>query len=377
MNDKPRYFEGKRREIVRLILNNGCIPLQDLSLVTDNVTTFRQQIYKMVKEGVLVKEHKDHLYYVTFKDYPKNAKLLTEGFKDEPTLTKYFEMFGMNDNYFLATGNYQRKRRIVYNAEASIFFESAGLSSQIGKKPNLYHSSLPLGTKAYFNSREVKGVDTYSISMDKDLQQLIGKTYNNGIIVTPGGTYAVINTGNSLLHYDAGETKFKNYVEHLAATKQLPKYNGCILLTRDYDTQFNYLTSTAKHWTNRLNSLFFGYEKVYAVNIDREGKNFIKLLSFSDWESKLLADFLPGKRKNSNSVVECDAQDDDAYYLLYAKPDLMKLKQFVTAAKSVDEKDRFVIICFESQKDFLLRYTEGSCRIFTASLSDYLGGINE
>ena len=53
----------------------------------------------------------------------------------------------------------------------------------------------------------------------------------------------------------------------------------------------------------------------------------------------------------------------------------MKLKQFVTAAKSVDEKDKFRIICFDEQKDFLLRYTNDSCRIFTTPLKEYMEGI--
>lgn len=375
MNDKKRYFEGKRKEIVRLILNNGCIPLQDLDLVTDNTATFRQQIYIMINEGVLYKERKNHLYYVTFKDFGVNGSLLTEGFNENDPLLKYYKYFGSDDSHFLISGSHQHKRRRMYNAEVGIFMEAAGLASQIGQKPNLYKSSLPRDCNAYFNSREVKGVDTYSISMDKDTQQLIGKTYNNGIIVTPGGTYAVINTGDSFLQFDAGETKFKNYVEHLAATKSLPKYNGCILLTRNYDAQYNYLTAETNNWQAKLNNLLFGYEKVYAVNIDREGINFIKLLSFSDWDNKLMSDFLAGKPRNPNSIVECDGQDDEAYYLLYCKPDLMKLKQFVTAAKSVDEKDKFRIICFDEQKDLLLRYTEDSCRIFTTPLKEYMEGV--
>lgn len=375
MNDKPRYYEGKRREIVRQILSNGCIPMRDLNLMTDNVATFRRQIYKMVDEGVLLKQNKDNLYFVTFKNIKTNFPLLTSGFSCNDPLVKYYELFGANDTHTLTSGDVQRMRRVLLNAEASIFMEASGFTSQIGAKPNLYKSSLPENCKAYFNSREVKGADTYEVTKNADTQQLIGRTRANGMLVTPGGTYSVINTYDLLLQYDAGETRFNNYVEHMVATKGLPEYKGCILLFKDYDTQYRYLTSEKHNWPNHLNNLLYGYKKVYGVNIDHEGKDIMKLLSFLDWEQVVAADFLTGKPRNVNSVVDCDGQDENAYYLVYCKPDLMKLKQFVMAAKSIDERERFVVICFDSQKDFVMRYTEGKCKILTTPLKDYIGGL--
>ena len=377
MNNKKRYHEGKRRLIVRELLNNVCIPTRDFPLLADNPVTFCRQIYIMKSEGILRRVCDNGIQFYVFDNYSDHIDDIKNAATPNEKLIKYYEVFGVNERHIAVTYDRMSKNRIVRNAETSIFCETCGIETEIGNKPTLYGSNLPPEAKVFFNSRELKNANDYTVEKNKDTGQLIGKTFVNGLIVSPGGTYLVIDCYDWLLEFDYGEFKINSYIEALVAEKKLPEYKGVILLFDSYDTQYEYLTSERVRyvrkkkaqipWIKNWTCLVECYPKVYGINLNKEGQRMLRMMTEKDWDKKSHYSFLSDKPRRENCPVECDGQDDDSYYLNFCVPDIKKLRTFVNVAKLYNDKNQFKIICYEWQKDFVLKVSAGSCRIFVTS----------
>ncbi len=372
MNNRPRYNEGKRKEIVRLLLSNGCIPYRDIKYVTDNASTFARQLWKMKTEGVVDKGSRNGEGYYVLKDFERNKGLITESYDEKSILYQYYKNFGKTDVNNMLNGEPYRIRRGIRNAESGIFMEYCGVTSEIGQKSSLYKSSLPEGTLCYYNSRELKGADSYTLEVDEDTKEVIGRTYINGLLISPGGTYAVIDAYNYFLSYNMGEIRINIYIANLVAEKHLPKYKGCIILVRDYDVLTRFFTYDNITWQRGMTNLFGAYSKVYGISMETDGREMIKLITMADWDETLNRNYLSDKPKSPYSVVDCDGEESGNYYLNFCIPDIKKLYNFLNAAEQMNEPSKFHIICFDTQQEYIQKISKGLCKIYTLPLSEYL-----
>ena len=383
MNNKPRYNEGtERHQIVNLLHISGVITPRSYQLF-NRPQHMANVMVKLKKEGVVEKSKNGEVFEnISLATYKDN---LEEYFYDNIPYEniEYFEEYGKRD---IKRAKYRKKemagdsQRIIRCGEIIALMYSTGIATLPSDKKTAVKNKT-LMKNVYYQSREIKYYSGYKDEVtESDNERTLIATRINGTLLTAGGNYNIYHIGKDIQVWSTqGEYRIKNYIENMLANyinKESCALNKAILFTYDLNI-FTRLVNPAHKLKARYEGLEMTYKDLYVLPYDRFGKDMIKIMSESDWEYKLK--FLIMEEKPQDTSMEevvCDYVVDGAYYLLFCIPNISRYLDFIRKAAFVNKKEKFQIVCFDYQLDFVKRSAGNFAEISTTSFDEIFADWN-
>lgn len=368
MNDKINYKKGKKSELIRLIYICGIIPYRSLRTLAKDPRLYQRAVKDMEKEGIVV---------VDKKGGEKNIRLLNrEERRNEyekymtPEYVSYYENYAYENVHRLIYGsNSPRPASAMRGSATQIMMYKAGADISPYKR-NLNIEMLQDDDVVYYTSMEIKRVGNYRDSTetvkkrDESSYKKLNNTRLTGLLVSPGGQYAVYNTGNALIEWKRyGEVKMAIYLVQLIKNKSeaetsinIPK--EAVIIAQAPSLYAKICNGEAKENKQRtLLNIDFAYDRMYAVPEDQNGILMLKMMEERGWRRRIFNSVLSDRERADAkfSNIQCDGYDKekDIYKQVFCVPDLVSLKQFVRRAKLERDKKRFVIYCFTCQLPYV------------------------
>lgn len=381
--NRKHYDEGMRKAILEVTLSCGCLPYRAIRLLNMRTESVQKTCKKMVDEGLLKKytsekkARRERIWAMVLN----GDQQLIEQFDTilpEHLLTLYSSI-AINDKYKITSGNvYPTKLRVIRNAETFMFFYGAGIDTLRGRCENMRKDDSN-ASNIYYTSRELKGsqVDEDGLKADLDASNRVNTTRVNGVYVSDGGTYLIYNTNRYLGNYSlSGERKLKAHMDIMMSWKNKDIIDSAMLLADNMEFFKKILNPPSQLAQQHLQGLEGVYKNIYALPLNQDGQKMMKLMSIPDWQEKIYSNVLTmEQRTRKSSVVECDGQDDNRYLFVFCVPNIRRLKMFYKRAKIENDRDKYAVMCFDTQKKFLTEAMGNYVKIYSTSFHDYYNYI--
>lgn len=386
VNKGINYAIGYKNEILQLLHICGVIPYRSLRLLSANYRMYQRAIIDMKNAGVVI---------VDKRGGEKNVRLLNhrwrraeyENFIPEEYM-KYYEQTAVGVISDLSSGSKNKTTpgRILKNSATQIMMYACGIEISPDKR-DLRNEMLEDDDLIYYNSNEIKQIESYhdKVTHEKKEGEYNKKLINsriNGVLISPGGVYAIYNIGNSLIEWKRfGEVKMAAYIAGLIRHKSIsdisinePKEAIVIARTDSLYTKIC-LGSYNKNSKTILMNIDYAYDRLYAVPESRNGIIMLKMMIKNGWQRKILDSILSKEEQLAQNIVsvECDGYDVSAgiYKLVFCIPNLQKLKSFTTRAELASERDRFYIYCFDYQTKLITDVAGTNVKILKTNIEKF------
>lgn len=326
-----------------------------------------------------VKEmEKDGTVQVDMKGGEKNVRLRNHRWRKSDyesyipmEYMEYYERTAVKIIADLSDGEKNRSTplKILKNCATQIMMYACGIEISPDKR-DLRKEMLKDDDLAYYNSNEIKQIESYHdmVTHDKKSGSYSKKLINsriNGVLISPGGVYAIYNIGNALIEWKRfGEVKMASYIASLIRNKSIaevsinePKEAIVIAQNSSLFTRIC-LGSYKKNSKIILMNIDYAYDSLYAVPESREGVLMLKMMIQKGWRGKILDSILEKEEQlaKNDVTVECDGYDraTGRYKLVFCIPNLQKLKSFVTRADFAADRNKYYIYCYSHQAQMLM-----------------------
>lgn len=383
MNNKPKYSEGTTRNQITNLLHVSSV----LTPRTYALFGKRQQIanamVKLKKEGVIEKSHNGEVFEnFILSNYGDNLEEHFYGNIPDENID-YYAKYGMYDT---KRAKYSKdnlagnSRRIIRNGEITALMYAANIPTLPSDKKYVVQNK-QLTDNVYYQSREIKYYSGYADDIDEvEGERTVIATRMNGTLLTAGGNYNIYHIGKDIQTWSAqGEYKIKNFVQNMLANyinKDNCLLNNAILFTYNLSA-FLKLVNPSRKLRTRYDGLNMTYDKLYVLPYDINGKNMIKIMSEHDWEYRLkmlLTEEAP--QDTSKLDVTCDYYDGETYTFIFCVPNMSRYFDFLHKAAFVNNKDKFQVVCFDYQLDFVKKSIGNHAKILTANFEDIFNEWN-
>lgn len=349
--------------ILKMVALSGEFPYHSAHLIGGSNTIIKRTILQMKREGYL---------NVLGSAAKKTIRLSTKSVNklDEILGNGYYEhyMTQSNNNKFAglntktAEQNLWRRHRL---AEIYCLLENLN-TIFIGDKPTL---TLRKEDKKkindedifFYSSKEMKGADT-------EQRYKIDFTRIMGMLISPGGAYAVYNTNRGLMKWNKqGEGKAQVLMEDLISMNCENKHHDtsrAIMFGKDMEVALNILLSNGgKRDVNDFELLSFDntYNHIHYITLNEDGIYQLFLITQKGWHEALLYSILPEEFISRKVLsIDCDAYDEESkkYILAFLDGDIGRLKRFKEACYDGGNK-KYEVICFDWQEDMVKKYLDG------------------
>lgn len=381
MNIKKNYTKGTRREILELLYMCGVVPEKSLRYIQHRkYKVMRMKISEMVKEGVLKYEKKNKLTRVLLINENHRDKERYEESLPE-TLRAYYRNYGKTDvKQFLYKNNGYEPARVFYNSDTMLFMYGIGIKTLAIEKDGLLQKDI--GEAIYYNSKEIKNGINYKADVTETSEgQNISSSRLRGMVVSKGGIYGIYRM-NSLSSYSQnGEYKMKLYLDRIVREKKDIDYEtreveDVVLIVDENKEKLmeSYIEPEKISGKYSIESLEFVYKRVYGLPADENGQKLMKVFTHHDWRNRIINSFeLPN---DGNSGVVCDGYDGETAYYVFCIPDIKRFKKFLARAKVENNREKFVIICFDWQVDLVKKIAGYVAKIKSVPFDIYIKEMN-
>lgn len=373
MNNKMNYKKGKKNELLRLIYLCGVIPYRSLRTLAKEPRLYQRAVKDMEREGILA---------VDKKGGEKNIRLLNRAERRNeyekyltPEYVSYYENYAYENVHRLNFGDKSSPPASAMRGSATqIMMYKAGADISPYKR-DISKEMLQDEDSVYYTSMEIKRAENYRDKVetvkrnDGTILKKLNNTRVTGLLVSPGGQYAVYNTGNTLIEWKRyGEVKMAVYLVQLVKSRSesetsvnIPK--EAVIMAQTPGLYAKICNGEAKENKKRtLLNIDFAYDRMYAVPEDQNGILMLKMMQERGWRYTVYKTVLTDEEmENARYVtIQCDGYDKekDIYKLVFCVPDLVSLKQFTRRAKLENDKKRFAIYCFTCQLPYLLQIAD-------------------
>lgn len=363
MNNKVNYKRGNRLELMKALYATSCLPYKCLRLYGGQLRLNQRLAKKMEKEGLLAIVKTEHGKVIKLNNWEKRIKEYIEYLP-----ACYIEHYKIQRiELRKCQGDRGRLERMLKNSEVSLLMHLSGIGAYPDERQKLSEEKTVLreDTVEYYSAREVKNCGMSNkycdnVSLDNDgIKKVVGSRIS-GVMVSPGGIYAVYNITNHLIEWERyGELKMAAHIEKVMLGKGAAKVKGainCLLLADSMEVFERVLTNeNDRRRGSTLLNIDYAYEYMYAVPSDKNGITMLKLMSKKDWQLKMERILLANCHKNNTVYsVACDGyNEEDGYILLFCLGNLAKLKMFLKRATNPRENERFCIYCFTFQTQLM------------------------
>lgn len=379
MNNKPRYTEGTTRyQIVNLMHISGVTTPRALSLF-DN-PSIPNVMVKLRKEGVVEKSHNEEVFEnLNLQTYNDN---LEEFFYDNipDDNIEFFSKYGENDikrakyNKGKLIGN---SRRIVRNGEAIAMMCASGIPTLPDEKKYVVKDKT-LTDNVYYQSREIKRYTGYAddVESESDEERTVIATRINGALLSAGGNYNIYHLGKDITTWSTqGEYKFKNFLQNMLTNyinKTSCMVDNALLYVYDLMT-FLKVVNPSKNVQSRYDALNMTYDNLYVLPFDKNGRDMTKIMVESDWQIRMYEMIMEEKYEDTSRLdFVCDYYDGEVYTFIFCVPNLSRYLDFVRKVKFVNDKDKFRVVCFDYQVDFVTTSVGKYAKVLKADFKDFV-----
>ena len=376
MNVKKNYKKGTRKEIIELLHMCGIIPEKSLRYLNHkNYKTMRMKISEMIKEGVVKYIKRDNLTRVIALS--ENSEEKEEYEKEiEECLLEYYKRYGKADikrfSYAGRKGHVtdSDSHRVMYNADTMMFMYGAGIKILPTIKKDRVEKNI------YLNSREIKNDIGYMAEKEKvDGEIKLHYSRLRGLYVTEKKCYAVYRTNTKATYKQNGEYKIKLYLDRLLINKlgRKEEVKEALLIVdenkREIVESIIKPSETDKRFS--FTGMEFVYQKIYCLPASIEGQVMLKVFAHPRWNEKVIESFeLPTSIGMESGM--CDGYDEERYYYVFCVPDIKRFKKFVARAEIEDNRNRFVVICFDWQLELVKKVIGRYAIIKKVPFIDYI-----
>ena len=105
----------------------------------------------------------------------------------------------------------------------------------------------------------------------------------------------------------------------------------------------------------------------------------LTVMSVANWKYRLFKTYAKQYLKDREEMyaVRCDGYcpDDGSLLCLFMDCDIRKLNAFACYAKARQDKNRFVVVCFDWQKEVVNKVCGGACRTLAAKFEPFYQAI--
>lgn len=364
----------------------GVIPYRSLRLLSDNHRMYQRAIKDMEKAGIVI---------VDKRGGEKNLRLHNHRWRRReyedfipPDYMRYYETtaVAMVSDLSGGTKNKTTPGRILKNSATQIMMYACGIEISPNKR-DLRSEMLEDDDLAYYNSNEIKQIEAYhdQVTREKRDGEYSKKLINsriNGVLISPGGVYAVYNIGNALIEWKRfGEVKMAAYIAGLIRHRSISDVSineprEAMVIAQNDSLYVKICQGTYnKNAKVILMNIDYAYDRLYAVPETREGIIMLKMMVVNGWRGKILDSILPKEEQLAKKEVsvECDGYDvrTGIYKLVFCIPNLQKLKSFTTRAELASEREKYYIYCYAHQAKLVTDIAGTNVKILTIDIHKF------
>ena len=386
MNNKPRYIEGTmRNKIVNLLHISSVITPRTYKLFDEPFSSVANTMCKMKKEGVIEKGNNVELFLnLSISNYKENLEEYFDGNIPEENID-FFEEYGIRD---IKRAKYSKDqiqpkaKRIIRCAETIALMYAAGIPTLPADKKYVVKNKT-LTDNVFYQSREIKKYSGYT----DDVEMIEGErtaiaSRMNGTLLTAGGNYNIYHFGKDIQSWSVqGEYKIKAFIQNMLANyinRESCILDNAILIAYDLSI-FEKIIDPPRKLKDKYEGLYMTYDNLYVLPYDKNGRDMIKVMSESDWEIKTY-EYVMGLPYQDTSKLDyvCDCYDEGAYCFIFCVPNFSRFIQFARKVKFTRlPKEKFNVICFDYQLDFLRSILEGYVQFCVVKSDEFMKDWND
>lgn len=328
------------------------------------------KIKEMCKEGVLAiatAPGKNPIRFIYMTNYENNKKKITEGIPRECVAYYEDEHKEVVRKYWNTKGAVS-ERGILFG-ETMMMMYAAGIECMIDTEIE--------GAK-YYTSKELKRYSGYKDTVkNKDGLKLVNSSKAYGMLVSAGGNYCIYNIRKASGKWiRSGELKFKIHLDKTIqeiVTEEKVEVTSAIVLVESTSNFEKILYGSDNNTGNKIEGVEDVYDNVYLIPYSEDGRQMLELMTLPEWKYIMIRNAVGEYQDAVVSEVVCDHYDEGTgvYTFVFCAPDIKRFRYFINAAMVINDKDKFKIICFDYQKDFVMGVARGYAKIYTTPLAQY------
>lgn len=384
MSGKKHYEKGVRKELITVALAVSCLPKHAMQLLPGALATYQKKAREMEREGIF-KEYQSvnkkgssriWVMYLDMNSEVHNACVASCG----DAAVEAYERIISSDRYKIVceAAPFADRWKILKNAETFMFFYGAGYQYLLGEYPDMMQDVREL-PKIYYTTRQAKSIYGERLQADIDKKNVLNTTRINGVAVTEGGSYTVYNVGKYVSEYSqSGEMKALSYFNGVLAAKNKLQIGGSVLLAEKMMVYKKFVNPGTRKQQMNLAGIEAPYKHIYALTIDKTGQKMMQIMSKPNWRKKIYQNTLTSEQQNrKGSMIDCDGYDTekDQYIFVFCVPDIKRLKMFIRRAEIDGNKNRYVVLCFDNQKEFVQSVVSDSVKLKTTKFDGFYNYI--
>ena len=382
MNAHKSYYEGsKRGEIVKALLVNGACYYRSFDYLPWQREYAQRMLRKMRGEGIIQNRSSTDGVIVTLCNYNDIFDEIS------PLLTREL------DEHYTQRGEAIRRRslkrgdgtiaarRACENADALMLFHYSGVPAYFDEKKSIGEKGLSLfGKEVFYSSVELKrdaGLDTMAAGGENTINGRM-----NGVFLSDGGeAYMVYDIGAHTIQWsDISEYKSRIRTQAILADRSADVSIDSAIFVYSSDKVLEKVMAETpgkrrKMW---LNTDISSYENIYFIPRGKRGMLMIQLLRDKAWRQELRESYLMEEELNAarfaSTVADGVSEEEggSVFTYIFCVPELLrfaKLKaEMDQAAKGAfGEPRKYVIYCYDFQKDFVEGQVNGIAEVVPVS----------
>lgn len=386
MNNKINYGKGYKNEILQLLYLTTVIPYRSLRLLSPRPRMYQRAVKEMEEDKTVVVDKTGGEKNIRLREY-RSRRVEYEAYIPAEYI-EYYEATARGKLKDLSDSKNNRSapEKVLRNSATQIMMYACGIEISPDKR-DLRREMLEDYDIAYYNSNEIKQIENYhdTVTKEKKKGEYSKKLSNSrisGLLISPGGIYAVYNIGNTLIEWKRfGEVKMAAYIAGLIKHKSISEINAnepkeAIVIARN-DTLFEKICSGNYGKKSRviLMNIDYAYDRLYAIPEDRNGVILLKMMTVNGWRSRILNAVIRKEEQiaKADVSVDCDGFDEEQeiYKLVFCIPNLNKLKSFTTRALFESDKKKYQIFCYSFQAQLILSLAGNSVTVYTVDIEKF------
>lgn len=388
MNTRKNYNIGSRRlEIIKALYMCGVVPYSSLAYMHYDTEMIRRVCKKMENEGVITRHKINGQKVLVFNSYKDLGKMIPN--INDVIPSDYEEFY---NNYSskarhstLYHGDETTRQRYLLNADTVMFTKYSGALSYIDEKEPAGKLGEVIGNQnAYYTLRDLRHIYmTNDVQLVKDKsKQIVLNSRATGVLVTEGDeAFPVYNIGKRTIKWSrTGEMGFLTRMQRIFRETGHTMGDDCIVVYKGHECLDKILNYKKPRNYSTMN-VDLTYEHMYFLPADTYGQLIMQHMMSRGWRERALRYILSDdKMQNSKrSTFQVDGYDIEnrVYYDVFCIPDMVHLKAFKNNADNNEDKERFIIYCFDFQRKFIEENFGNTATIKEIDFKDFIINTKE
>lgn len=352
----PDFNNGYRGELIKLLLNFGCVTTRGLALLPGNYRMYIRKLHSLEKEGVVAE------YFIGRQI--KAARMVSgadagwrERVPDE--LCSWYDECSSAVGEML--GQKAKQEMSVRKGETNLMMYAAGIPSLIDERQGLADMMKARQKNiCFFPIQEMRHYWRDNGGLDP-----VTATRATGFLLCDKTPMAVYHTGKRQLRWsETTEDSFRHaggtIGRVLGYGSDILKVNSAVMFYGDEKVLYDMVDmKKAGDVSGTLHNVKNTYYHLYVLPYNETGRDLLPYIVSDEYRTELLDSIIPD-RKKSTSIVDCDSINGLTHELVYCIPDMPRLYKFAKEASGASNNSKFRVYCYEWQRPFVEHVCEDS-----------------